>query len=199
YDTVHVDTRVIAATHVDLEKARAEGRFREDLYYRLNVVTLNLPSMRERPTDIPLLAQHFVKTLANKMGRRVSGFSPMAMKALVSNAWPGNVRELEHVIERAVVLAQGELIELGDLPEHLQKAPRSGPGAAEVGSLTHLPFAQAKALAMGAFERRYLATMLEKTGGNISAAALAAGMDRANFRRQMKQAGVPFTQSQGGA
>ncbi len=191
-EAVSVDTRVIAATNVDLEKARAEGRFREDLYYRLNVITLSLPPLRDRPGDVPLLAQHFLKVFAEKMGKKVSSISNEAMQLLVQNRWVGNVRELENAVERAVVLTQSESVGADDLPPHFKETPKGiSPSAdAEVFSLTHLPFAQAKALAVGAFERRYLSALLDKTAGNITAAALAAGMDRSNFRRLLKDAGL---------
>src|SRR5207245_1207901 len=119
-DNVKVDTRVIAATHVDLERARAEGGFREDLYYRLNVITLPLPSLRERPGDVPLLAHHFLRVFAQKMGRKVTAISGDAMALLVKNPWVGNVRELENCIERAVVLSQRETIDVDDLPAHFR-------------------------------------------------------------------------------
>ncbi len=191
-DSVSVDTRVIAATNVDLEKARAEGRFREDLYYRLNVITLSLPPLRDRPGDVPLLAQHFLRSVAEKMGKKVSTITAEAMELLVRNRWVGNVRELENAIERAVVLTQGDRIGPEDLPPHFKEAPKVPAANAdtEVFALTHMPFAQAKALAVGAFERRYLTTLLEKNAGNITAAALAAGMDRSNFRRLLKDAGL---------
>jgi DNA-binding NtrC family response regulator len=199
-DAVSVDTRVIAATNVDLEKARSEGRFREDLYYRLNVITLSLPPLRDRPGDVPLLAQAFLKSFADKMGKKVTTIDASAMELLVRNRWVGNVRELENAIERAVVLTQGEHVGPDDLPSHFkeaQKAPSAGADT-EVFSLTHLKFAEAKALAVGAFERRYLSTLLEKNAGNITAAALAAGMDRSNFRRLLKDAGLRGSQSPDG-
>src|SRR5581483_6212991 len=190
HETICVDTLVIASTNADLEKATSEGRFREDLYYRLNVITLSLPSLRDRPGDVPLLAQHFLKVFAQKMNRRVTGFSTEAMALLVKNPWVGNVRELENAVERAVVLSQRETIDVDDLPPHFKDAPKVAPADAEVFSLVHLPFAQAKALAIGAFERRYLTTLLEKNAGNITAAALQAGMDRSNFRRLLKDSGL---------
>jgi two-component system response regulator HydG len=198
-EAINVDTRVIAATNVDLEKARSEGRFREDLYYRLNVITLSLPPLRERPGDVPLLAQHFLNIFAQKMGKRVISITSDAMSLLVQNRWVGNVRELENAIERAVVLTQRDAIGPDDLPPHFKEAPKSAASSAdtEVFSLTHLPFAQAKALAVGAFERRYLTTLLDKNAGNITAAALAAGMDRSNFRRLLKDAGLRGAQAPG--
>jgi DNA-binding NtrC family response regulator len=185
-DTIRVDVRVIAASNVDLAKAREQGKFREDLYYRLNVITIQLPPLRDRPEDVPLLAQHFLKMYADKMGKQVSGISAAAMEALTCNRWVGNVRELENVIERAVVLTSNQLIDVDDLPPGFREAPK-GAGEVEVFSLAHLPYAQAKRLAMRAFERRYLSALLERSGNNVSSAARAAGVDRSNFRRLLKQ------------
>jgi two-component system response regulator HydG len=187
-DNLKVDARVIAATHVDLEKAKSEGRFREDLYYRLNVITLALPALRERPGDIPLVAQHFLKHYADKMGKKVTGFSAAAMKLLMRNGWTGNVRELQHVIERAVVLSPGDTIEADVLPQ--EPAQGSSAAEADVTDLLHLPFTRAKEAYVRAFERRYLSKMLERTRGNVSAAALASGLDRSNFRRAMRDCGL---------
>ncbi|HEY0883568.1 MAG TPA: sigma-54 dependent transcriptional regulator, partial [Archangium sp.] len=111
-DTVTVDVRVIAASHVDLVKAKAAGKFREDLFYRLNVISLPLPPLRDRPEDIPLLAQHFLKRYAGKLGKKASAFSSAAIQALTTHRWTGNVRELENCVERAVVLTQAETIEV---------------------------------------------------------------------------------------
>jgi DNA-binding NtrC family response regulator len=185
-DTLKVDVRVIAATNVDLLKAKETGRFREDLFYRLNVINLQLPPLRDRPEDIPLLAHHFLKLYTGKMNKKVGGFSPSAMESLTTARWVGNVRELENAIERAVVLTSSEIIEVEDLPAEVRSEQR-GAGAVEVFSLAHLPYAQAKKLAMRAFERRYLSALLEKSQGNVSMAARAAGVDRSNFRRLLKQ------------
>ncbi|MFT3714075.1 MAG: sigma-54 dependent transcriptional regulator [Archangium sp.] len=201
-DNVKVDARVIAATHVDLEKAKGDGRFREDLYYRLNVITLALPALRERPGDIPLVAQHFLKHYCDKMGKKqLTGFSPAAMKLLMRNQWIGNVRELQHVVERAVVLSPGEVIEADVLP---QDASAGAGGAAassdaDVTDLLHLPFTRAKEAYVRAFERRYLSKMLERTKGNVSAAAVAAGLDRSNFRRAMRDCGLRDAPAKPGA
>jgi DNA-binding NtrC family response regulator len=191
-EAITVDARVIAATNVDLLKAKAEGRFREDLFYRLNVIALSLPPLRDRPDDIPLLAQHFLKLYTDRVGKEVAGFTPEALRKLTLAGWSGNVRELENVIERAVVLTQHEVIDVDDLPAEL-RAPQgrpSGGGEADVLALAHLRFAEAKALAVSAFERRYLAAVMERAGGNITQAALAAGMDRSNFRRLLKDHGM---------
>lgn len=185
-DTLKVDVRVIAATNVDLSKAKDTGKFREDLFYRLNVITVQLPPLRDRPEDVPLLAQHFLKLYAQKIGKKVTSISPHAMEALTTARWNGNVRELENAIERAVVLCAGEAVEVDELPAEIRSNQRGG-GEVEVFSLAHLPYAQAKKLAMRAFERRYLSALLEKSTGNVSMAARAAGVDRSNFRRLLKQ------------
>ena len=186
-DNIKVDVRVIAATNIDLARAREQGKFREDLFYRLNVITIDLPPLRDRPEDIPLLAQHFLARFRQKTGKVVTGISAGATEALTCARWVGNVRELENAIERAVVLTAGPMIELEDLPPEVRSAPQRGSGEVEVVSLAHLPYAQAKKLAMRAFERRYLSALLEKSGNNVSEAARAAGVDRSNFRRLLKQ------------
>jgi DNA-binding NtrC family response regulator len=185
-DTIQVDVRVVAASNVDLAKAKEQGKFREDLFYRLNVITVELPPLRDRPEDVPMLAQHFLKIYREKLGKQVSTITGSAMEALSANRWSGNVRELENVIERAVVLTSDDVIDVDDLPQALREAPEGG-GGVEIFSLSHLPYAQAKRLAMRAFERRYLSALLEKNENNVSSAARAAGVDRSNFRRLLKQ------------
>src|SRR5207302_593453 len=124
-ESVKVDVRVIAATHVDLAQAKEQGRFREDLFYRLNVIPIQLPPLRDRPEDIPLLASHFLRLYAGKVGKRVSQASPAALEALTLHTWPGNVRELENAIERAVVLTPREVLEPDDLPPSVREGPRN--------------------------------------------------------------------------
>ena len=121
-----VDVRLLAATNADLWHEVDSGRFREDLYYRLNVITLEIPPLRERKDDIPLLAAHFLKLYADENERDVGGFSPQAMDAMTEYPWPGNVRELENAVERAVVLCPGETIELEELPQALRGAAAAG-------------------------------------------------------------------------
>ncbi len=185
-DTLKVDVRVITATNVDLAKAKEQGKFREDLFYRLNVITVQLPPLRDRPEDIPLLSHHFLKIYAQKVGKKMMTITPSAMEALTTARWVGNVRELENCMERAVVLTSGDAVDFEDLPPEIRNNQRGG-GEVEVFSLAHLPYAQAKKLAMRAFERRYLSALLEKSLGNVSSAARAAGVDRSNFRRLLKQ------------
>jgi two-component system response regulator HydG len=115
-ETIDVSVRLVSATHRDLKRLVAEGRFREDLFYRLHVVPLLLPALRERPGDVPILANHFLQRLAPRVGRRLRGFAPEALAKLERHAWPGNVRELENVIEQALVFAEGDVVQPGDLP-----------------------------------------------------------------------------------
>ncbi|MCP1674087.1 two-component system response regulator GlrR [Natronocella acetinitrilica] len=164
--TIPVDVRIISATHRDLEQAMAEGEFREDLYYRLNVVSLELPQLAERREDIPLLANHFLAQLREKYGKHVRGFAPEAMERLVSAPWPGNVRQLYNVVEQTLTLATTPVIN----DTLVQNALRDEPG-------TIMPFADARKR----FEKDYLAKLLQTTGGNVSQAARLAKRNRTEF------------------
>ncbi len=180
-----VDVRVIAATNTDLTRARREGTFREDLYYRLNVITIDLPPLRDRSGDIPLLALHFLRKYTSRINKKIDSIQPEAMELLERYGWPGNVRELENVLERAVVLGRDQEIGAGDLPDGLR-----GPAPARRGSataLTDLPYRKAKEVAVSEFERRYVQEVLNQSEGNVSQASRRAGMDRSNFRRVMKK------------
>ncbi|MGC4120508.1 MAG: sigma-54 dependent transcriptional regulator [Myxococcales bacterium] len=194
-DVVKTDVRVIAATHRDLGKLIASGAFREDLYYRLNVVEVSLPPLRERPEDIPLLVHHFLSRYGQQSGRRFTSVEPDAMEACVSHRWTGNVRELQHVIERAVLLGHEPVLRRADLPETIGVAKRG----LEVSGveLYNLPYVAAKAAALKAFERRYLTNALTRAKGSISEAARTIGLDRSNLRRLMKQYGVEKLGAQG--
>ncbi|MCL2012860.1 MAG: sigma-54 dependent transcriptional regulator [Cystobacterineae bacterium] len=185
-ESTRVDVRVIAASNVDLQRAKEQGKFREDLFYRLNVIAITLPPLRDRPEDVPLLAHHFLKVYSEKLKKRMTGISPKAMEALTCNHWAGNVRELENVIERAVVLCSKEVVDIEDLPSEILQ-PQKMAGDFEISSLAHLPYAQAKRLSRRTFERRYLSALLERNSHNISSAARAAGVDRSNFRRLLKR------------
>ncbi|MGI5861055.1 MAG: sigma-54-dependent transcriptional regulator [Myxococcales bacterium] len=184
-ETTRVDVRVIAATNKDLLTEMAERRFREDLYYRLNVISIQLPPLRERPEDIPLLAHHFLARFGAKTGKKFTSIDPAVMEALTSYRWPGNIRQLENAIERAVVLGKEPTITLADLPPGIEGAKPDVD--ATVAQLAHLPYLQAKKLALHAFERRYLSMVLSRHSDNVSLAAKAAGVDRSNFRRLLKQ------------
>jgi two-component system response regulator HydG len=162
---VEVDVRIVAASNSDLEEMVREGTFREDLYYRLNVITMKMPSLRERIDDVPLLADYFLRKYAEKNRRRIDGIARGAMEALMAHAWPGNVRELENVIERAVVLTKGELIEEGDLPDQLFGEPMGE------GSIT-LPMGTS----MEEMEKTMLNQTLKLTRGNKKLAAQLLGI-----------------------
>ncbi len=158
---IKADVRLIAATNRDLEQGIREGTFREDLFYRLNVITLTLPALRERREDIPLLAGHFAELFGRKLGRRILGFTPEARAALLRHDWPGNVRELANAIERAVVLGEGELIRPEDLPETVLPAPPAdGDGDGDGYHDT-----------VNAFRRRLLLDAVDQAGGNVTRAA----------------------------
>jgi DNA-binding NtrC family response regulator len=191
-DTKTVDVRVIAATNVDLKTRIGSGKFREDLYYRLNVVAISLPRLRERPDDIPLLAQHFVAKYAQRANRPVKGISSSALEVLLAQPWPGNVRELENAIEHAVVFCAGETIEPENLPMSLEaKSAPSSPVASALPSVhAELPFRDAKARALARFEEAYFREVLARSDGNVSEAARKSGLDRSNFRRAARRAGV---------
>ena len=167
-----VDVRIVSATHRDLEAAMAAGQFREDLYYRLNVVTLTLPTLAERREDIPLLANHFLDKLAAKYGRRLSGFAPEALKALIAAPWPGNVRQLYNVVEQVCALATTPLVPLA----LVQRALR-------VPSVQVLTYADAKQR----FEREYLVGLLKLTDGNVADAARLADRNRTEFYRLLQK------------
>jgi two-component system response regulator GlrR len=172
HETIEVDVRVIAATHRKLEERIASGEFREDLYYRLNVVKLYIPALAERREDIPLLANHFLTRLAERYRRGRLSFSPQALEVLVSAPWPGNVRQLLNVVEQAVALAATEVI-----PESLVRQ------ALDAGDTTLTPLDEARK----AFERDYLVRILKITGGNVTKAARLAGRNRTEFYRLLER------------
>jgi two-component system response regulator HydG len=184
-ETVKVNVRVLAASHVDLDNARVTGRFREDLYYRLAVITLKVPPLRERASDVPLLAHHFLRVYGARLGKPGMRLAGDAVGALMRYGWPGNVRELENIVQRAVVLAPSDEIGINELPPAVVAQTRGGED--DAAALAHLPYAQAKRLTVGAFDRRYLTAVLRKARGNISGAAQLADLDRSNFRRLLKQ------------
>jgi transcriptional regulator with PAS, ATPase and Fis domain len=153
---IDVDVRVISATHQNLTDMVQEGRFREDLYYRLNVISLPLPPLRDRPGDIPLLAYHFLRKYAAQSGKEIKGISPETLELLEAYPWAGNVRELQNVLERAVVLAEGEMVAPAELPANL-RLPQKVPAAMVA---DHLSLKKAKRQWVEAFEREYLIALL---------------------------------------
>jgi two-component system response regulator AtoC len=169
--TIKIDVRVIAATNRDLKKAIEDGTFREDLYYRLNVVPITLPPLRQRREDIPLLVEHFIGKYNREFVRKVKGFSAGATAALYHYDWPGNVRELENVIERAVALAQSETISLRELPLEISIL---GGDVIEDIQKAGLSLREAR----GHFERQYILNILEKVQWNQTEAARVLGLHR---------------------
>ena len=209
-ETRTVDVRVLAATNVDLVNAIQAGQFRRDLYYRLHVITIALPPLRDRGDDVLLLANYFLQKFARSMQRDPKRLSPDAARALCGYDWPGNVRELEHAIEHAVVLSAKEVIGVSDLPftrpPSLLREPGTMPGlgpaseatasVAVVGAagpgralsdLVELPYAEAKKRLVSGFDESYTGELLRRAGGNMSEAARRAGLDRSNFRRLLKR------------
>ena len=184
-DEVQADVRVVAATNQDLPKMVTEGRFREDLYYRLNVLPLQLPPLRDRVEDIPLLAEHFLAHFASQMGKRVRTISAPALRLLQDHPWRGNVRELQNAIERAVALEQTEAVLPEALPDEV-RAGRSviGPAAAERPALDDGFDLEARG---EAFYRHYLALALERSGGVQVKAAELLGMSFRSFRYYVKK------------
>ncbi|HZU81579.1 MAG TPA: sigma-54 dependent transcriptional regulator [Polyangiaceae bacterium] len=176
-ETIRVDVRVVAATNRDLKEEVATGRFREDVLFRLQVVTVHVPPLRERKRDIPLLIRHFVARHAERLGRPAPRVAPEVFDALESYAFPGNVRELSHVIERAMLLAREGVITASDLPPEVTHAWANRDAAAELGSLADdWP-------TLAVLERRYIDRVLSRTGGNKTRAAEVLGIDRRTLNR----------------
>ena len=183
---LQVDVRVLAATHRNLEEEVRRGRFREDLYYRLKVVEIELPPLRERSEDVPALAQRFLEQVTARLCIEKRQLSEGALARLTRHAWPGNVRELRNAIEQAAVLASGERIEEADLRLDGAGAVRPGlePAAPD------LAFGEAKRRAVERFEREFLLRALRSTGGNISRAAEAVGMVRQSLQQKIRELGL---------
>ncbi len=190
-----VDVRVVAATNVDLKSKIEQGEFRRDLFYRLNVIAIQLPPLRQREDDVVVLTHHFLQKLALRMGRDPKRIGADALHMLKSYAWPGNVRELEHAIEHAFVLCQGDTISASDLPfahdeldvlERADGEPASGV-VGWPGDLHRLPYADAKRQAMALFDEMYVRESIRRSNGNLSEAARKAGLDRSNFRRIVRK------------
>ena len=179
---VEIDVRFIATTNKDLQAEVERGAFRRDLFYRLSVVPVRVPPLRERAGDIPLLAQHFFDASARRSKKTMRAIAPEAMQALCRYAWPGNVRELENVIERAVIVAKGDT--LADVERFL-----TGEGGRPRVDLT-LPFREAKARVVEEFERAYVTGVLEAEGGKLTAAAKHADMDPKNFHEKLIRYGL---------
>ncbi len=178
-DSIQIDVRIVAATNRDLEEEVRVGRFREDLYFRINVVTIQLPPLRERPDDVPLLVDHFLNKYAAREQQKDAGVSVEAMALLQAHDWPGNVRELENVIERALALAKDGVILPSDLPPELQPVETK---PTPVGIVDDRP-------TLAELERRYIELILKETGGNKKRAAEILGIDRRTLYRTLEREG----------
>jgi len=182
-ESVRVDIRVIAATNRDVKRALAEGTFRDDLYYRLNVFHIELPPLRERREDIPLLANYFREKFAHELKKPVTGFSEDARTYLMRHDYPGNVRELENAIERAVTLAEGHEVTAADLPPSVRESriPLLGRGAA---------FPYSEGLTLAQLEAEHIRRVLVHTAGNTTKAAKSLGISRSTLWRKMREYGL---------
>jgi DNA-binding NtrC family response regulator len=177
-DAIRVDVRLVCATNKDLEAEVKAGRFREDLYFRINVVTVKLPALRERPDDIPILVSHFLAKLARREGRPAASMSKEALEVLCRHDWPGNVRELENAIERAVAVAKGDVVLPSDLPVEVH----GGSVAHTAGIIDDRP-------TLAELERRYIALVLGECAGNKKKAAERLGIDRRTLYRALERSG----------
>jgi DNA-binding NtrC family response regulator len=195
--TIRVDVRLIAATNRDLEALIADGRFREDLFYRLNVVPIALPPLRDRREDIPLLVQHFIEKYDRRLGKKVERVDEAAMEVLVGYAWPGNIRELENVMERSVLFADGPLVTVAQLPGTLRErtsgaaVPVAAVGA--IGAMAAPSGASMKDIvrqAQSELERTLISRALEETDGNVTRAAKKLQISRKSLQVKMKELGL---------
>lgn len=181
---ITVDVRVIAATNRDLRQEVQEKRFREDLYFRLNVISIEVPPLRRRGEDIPLLAAYFLQRFAERNRKSIKGFSPQAMDSLLRYPWPGNVRELENAVERAVILCNGDLVTGAELPDNIAHAAPQEEGPAQQESLS------LAGMALELVERRAIEDTMRQTGDNKSEAARRLGITRATLHNKLRKYGL---------
>lgn len=179
-ETIHVDVRVLAATNKDLAAEIAAGKFREDLYYRLNVIPFHLPPLRERGKDVLLLADHFLKIFSAQVGGTAHSFTDAAKDTLLRYPWPGNIRELKNLIERMCIMAPGDQIDVVDMPDSITKADRSTGGESQLFTTDSLKQAKTD------FERMFILDKLKENQWNVSKTAEAIGIERSNLHRKLK-------------
>jgi two-component system nitrogen regulation response regulator NtrX len=189
-DSIEIDCRVIAATNKNLEEEIGAGRFRDDLFFRLNVIPFQMPPLRERREDIPALARHFVTEFSEENGKRNKEIAPSALERLVAYHWPGNVRELKNIIERLVIMVPSDRVEAKDLPPPLQQN-----GSARFDLLGDFP---SLAAAREACESQYIQRKLRENAGNVSKTAEALKLERSNLYRKMKSYGIAPPKSEEG-
>ena len=213
-ETISVDTRTILATNENLDSAVAEGRFRQDLFYRVNVIHIELPSLRERPDDIPLLAEHFLRSAVKEFARDVDGFTNNAMNQMLAHAWPGNIRELENVIQRAVLLTKSRSIDCEALPRSLQGAAGTTSSDSTIASnasstlpprcskprmpdLDRTPLTQTLSEALEGPERQIILDVLKANDWNRNVTADKLGINRTTLYKKMKKLGIEAIVQQG--
>ncbi len=182
-EMIFVDVRVIAATNRDLKEEIQKGRFREDLFYRLNVIPLHVPPLRERKSDIPLLVEHFLEEFCRENHKERKKITAEAMDLLISYSWPGNVRELKNIVERMVIMTRGSVIEAKDVPEPVQKQPKSPP------EMSFFDYPLLKD-ARREFEKRFIMKKLMENDENISKTAEMIGIERSNLHRKIRSYGI---------
>ena len=197
-ETFRVNTRIVLATNEDLSQAVTEGRFRQDLYYRVNVINIELPSLRRRVSDIPMLANHFLEKVCLEEDKQLEGFDPMAMQVMQSYPWPGNVRELQNVVERAVLLGRGPLLSTSDLPAHVCEGNHVPIMAATQSSAPGVK--QTLKEALEGPERQIILQSLRENNWNRNVTADQLGINRTTLYKKMKKLGVedPQTATSGG-
>jgi DNA-binding NtrC family response regulator len=183
---VNVDIRLVSATNRDTTELVRKGQFRDDLFYRVNVISITLPPLRERAGDVGLLTHHFLRRYGRNRDHPLDGIEPEALACLDAYGWPGNVRELQNVIERACALADGPMVRVRDLPDHVRGGGRPAPAIPG----KDLPLAEAREAWLQAFAEEYLTDLLRRHGGNISQAAKTAGVDRKTLHRLLTKHGI---------
>ncbi len=186
--TIKVDVRIIAATNRDLERDVDEGRFRQELYYRLNIVPIALPPLRQRTEDIPLLVNHFILKLNRKLGRNVKDVSPNVLKALMNYHWPGNIRELENVMERAVLMTDNTTLELSDFPPNILET--SGGNIPDISFNQNVTLKEAVKETTEQVEKSLIIKILKKMNGNVTRSAQELGISRKSLQMKMKEYGL---------
>lgn len=186
--TLEVDVRIISATHKNLNEEMEKGSFRQDLYYRLKVIDIVIPPLRERKEDIPILVQHYLAEFSQKHNKTIEGVEPHAMRQMIEFHWPGNVRQLVNMLERSVVLASGPVLQKEDLPDDLNL--RSSFSEGFLDEIMHLPFKQAKDKITARFMKEYLARKLHENDGNISHTAAELGIHRQSLQTIMRRLGI---------
>ena len=193
-ETLHVNTRIVLATNENLSQAVSEGRFRQDLYYRVNVINIELPALRGRVSDIPMLANHFFEKVCLEEGKELEGFDPMAMQVMQSYPWPGNVRELQNVVERAVLLGRGPLLTTSDLPAHVCEGNHV-PIMATTQSSSVPGVKQTLKEALEGPERQIILQCLRENNWNRNVTADQLGINRTTLYKKMKKLGVEDSQA----